>query len=244
MLPNAVLVVDDEALVIDVVAAALTKKRLEVFTASSVAEAIAVAKRRRFACALVDKNLADGSGLEVIEYLRTAQPFCASVVMTGYPNADAILKALRLGAVDFLEKPFPHLAVVQEKIVALIARQQLLVERDALVTRVQELQARGGQEDFQETAQIALLQQALETAQEELRLAREKSSAEHELVFEALKHRQAQLVTAMRQAAEGVARLLENQRASPELERELRDIRRSLTRVLEDAARPFSSLER
>ncbi len=244
MLPNAVLLVDDEALVLDVLAGALTKKRIDVFTANSVAEAIALATRRKFACALVDKNLPDGSGLEVMEYLRSAQPFCASVVMTGYPNAEAILKALRLGAVDFLEKPFPHLAVVQEKVVALIARQQLLVERDQLATRVQELQARGGQEDFQETAQVALLQQALESAQEDLRQAREKSTAEHELVFEALRHRQSQLITAMRLAADGLARVAERQRADPELERELRELRRALTRVLDDAARPFSTLER
>jgi FixJ family two-component response regulator len=250
MLPNAVLVVDDEPIVLDVLAVALKKKGLEVFTSTTLAEANTLAANHAFACVLVDKNLPDGSGLELIERFRSVQPLCACLVMTGYPNADAILQAMRLGAVDFLEKPFAAIAVIQEKVVSIVARQQLLAEREGLAARVKQLQERGGQEDFRETAQIALLQQALEVAQEDLQTARAAAdaSAQHEVELltsrlDALKFRYARMVTAMRQSAAALSNLLEAHAVSPEADRELREARRALTQVLDESGRSLPRVD-
>ncbi len=250
MLPNAVLVVDDEPIVLDVLAVALKKKGLEVFTSTTLAEANALATNHLFACLLADKNLPDGTGLDLIERFRTTQPLCACLVMTGYPNADAILKAMRLGAVDFLEKPFPAIAVIQEKVMSIVARQQLLAEREVLAARVKQLQERGGQEDFRETAQIALLQQALEVAQEDLKTARTESEqrARQELDLmssrvDALKFRYARMVTAMRQCAAGLSNLLEAHAVAPEAERELREARRALTQVLDESGQSLPRVD-
>lgn len=136
--PDSVLVVDDEAIVLDVLKVALKKAGFAVFTASRLVEGTALVHGQRFSCALIDKNLPDGSGLDLIRLIRQRQPDCTCLVMTAYPNADSILEALKLGAVDYLEKPFPHVSIIQEKVKAAVDRQRRLA---ALSSRVAEMNA-------------------------------------------------------------------------------------------------------
>ena len=138
---ESILVVDDEAIVLDVLKVALKKAGFAVFTASRIIDAQALAHGQRFACALVDKNLPDGSGLELIKMLRARQPDCTCLVMTAYPNADSILEALKLGAVDYLEKPFPHVSIIQEKVKAAVERQRRLTALSARVAEMHALKA-------------------------------------------------------------------------------------------------------
>jgi DNA-binding NtrC family response regulator len=136
--PDSVLVVDDEAIVLDVLKVALKKAGFAVFTAARLVEGTAMVHGQRFSCALIDKNLPDGSGLDLIRLIRQRQPDCTCLVMTAYPNADSILEALKLGAVDYLEKPFPHVSIIQEKVKAAVDRQRRLA---ALSSRVAEMNA-------------------------------------------------------------------------------------------------------
>ena len=132
------LVVDDEAIVLDVLKVALKKAGFTVFTATRLVEATALVHGQKFSCALIDKNLPDGSGLDLIRLIRQRQADCTCLVMTAYPNADSILEALKLGAVDYLEKPFPHVSIIQEKVKAAVDRQRRLA---ALSSRVAEMNA-------------------------------------------------------------------------------------------------------
>ena len=136
--PDSVLVVDDEAIVLDVLKVALKKAGFAVFTAARLVEGTAMVHGQRFSCALIDKNLPDGSGLDLIRLIRQRQPDCTCLVMTAYPNADSILEALKLGAVDYLEKPFPHVSIIQVKVKAAVDRQRRLA---ALSSRVAEMNA-------------------------------------------------------------------------------------------------------
>lgn len=136
--PDSVLVVDDEPIVLDVLKVALKKAGFAVFTAARLVEGTALIHGQRFSCALIDKNLPDGSGLDLIRLIRQRQPDCSCLVMTAYPNADSILEALKLGAVDYLEKPFPHVSIIQEKVKAAVDRQRRLT---ALSSRVAEMNA-------------------------------------------------------------------------------------------------------
>ncbi len=135
---NSILVVDDEVAVHDVLKVVLKRVGFNVFLADTLAGARALMAGHRFDCALVDKNLPDGSGLDLIRELKASQPDCTSLVMTAYPNAESILEALKLGAIDYLEKPFPSLKVVQEKVKSAVERQKRLA---ALSARVAEMNA-------------------------------------------------------------------------------------------------------
>src|SRR5262249_25270062 len=74
-----------------------------VAEATSVKEAIALLAENDFDLALVDLRLADGDGLEV---LRAAQRSTAVVIMTAFGTIETAVRAMREGAVDYLQKPF------------------------------------------------------------------------------------------------------------------------------------------
>ena len=135
------LVVDDEAIVLDVLKVTLKKAGFAVFTAARLVEGTAMIHNQRFSCALIDKNLPDGSGLDLIRLIRQRQPDCTCLVMTAYPNADSILEALKLGAVDYLEKPFPHVSIIQEKVKAAVDRQRRLASLSSRVAEMNALKA-------------------------------------------------------------------------------------------------------
>lgn len=242
MLPDNVLLIDDEAIVLDVLTVALQKKGLTVKTALKASDGVKLLETEPFGCLLVDKNLPDGSGLDVIKRARELQPLCACIVITGYPNVDSILQALRLGAVDYLEKPFPQMALVQEKVVQALARQRLAAEREALFRRVQELQAQKPKEDFATNAQVALLQQALDVARADheraLREVQESAQAEVDAAtgrLDAVKFRHQKTLASLRQGAALLANLLDAHSLPPEVERDLRELRRALSSVLDES---------
>ena len=239
--PETVLVVDDEAIVLDVLSVALGKKNLTVRTVSRLADAVRLLETEQFGCVLVDKNLPDGTGLDLIRKVRELQPFAACMVMTGYPNAASILEALRLGAVDYLEKPFPQMSIVQEKVRAAIDRQKVAAEHAALLERVRELSAQKPQEDFRETAELAMLEQSLAVAKEDAQHALEEQRARMQGELEALntrldavKYRHVRSVGALRKGATHIAILLERGGLPQALEQELRELRRELISVLDE----------
>lgn len=141
MQTDSILVVDDEAIVLDVLKVALKKAGFTVFTAATLGEATTLVNAQKFACALVDKNLPDGSGLDLIRAIRGKHADCTCLVMTAYPNADSILEALKLGAIDYLEKPFPHVSIIQEKVKAAVERQRRLAALSARVAEMNALKA-------------------------------------------------------------------------------------------------------
>lgn len=237
MVPNSVLLIDDEPIVLDVLKIALEKKAFAVVTVSRVADAVKALDTHRFGALLVDKNLPDGNGLDVIRAARSRQPFCACMMMTGYPNVASILEALRLGAVDYLEKPFPQMSLVQEKLRAAIENQRVLQEREALIFKLQELQ-KAGNGVFERDTEVAMLQQALELAHEEKQYLSSKHQleiAEWQQRLTAIKARHQQMMQAMRSGTAALANVLDGHKVTADVEQELREARRQLTGALDDS---------
>lgn len=224
------LLIDDEPIVLDVLKIALEKKAFTVVTSGLIGEALRLLDTQPFGALLVDKNLPDGNGLDVIRIARSKQPFCACMMMTGYQNVTSILEALRLGAVDYLEKPFPQMSLVQEKIRSAIEYQNVLMERESLIHKVQELQ-KAGNGVFEKDTEVAMLQEALELAQDEKR----NLLAKHEIELlewqervTAIKARHLAAVQAMRSTSAALANLLEGHQLAPDAAREVREARRLL----------------
>ena len=140
------LVVDDEEVVLDVIKSALKKSRLEVTVVTTAEQAFIELDKQAFGAVLADKNLPGQSGLEVIKQARTRNPYCACLVMTGYPNLESVVEALRLGASDYVEKPFTDVGLMVQRLEAAMAHQRVAFERaalaDALRASEQTLRAR------------------------------------------------------------------------------------------------------
>jgi two-component system response regulator RegA len=101
----SLLIVEDDAPFLKRLARAMETRGFAVETAETVAEGVAKAKARPPKYAVVDLRLTDGSGLDVIETIRTKRDDSNMIVLTGYGNIATAVTAVKLGAVDYLSKP-------------------------------------------------------------------------------------------------------------------------------------------
>lgn len=100
-----VLVVDDEPIIREMVRRYLEYHGFEVGEAADMEEARQKIHARPPDGALLDKNLPDGSGVELIADVRAARAKAAVFVWTGYPATEAQARAEELGATGFFVKP-------------------------------------------------------------------------------------------------------------------------------------------
>jgi DNA-binding NtrC family response regulator len=75
--------------------------------AESGEDALGLVQRRQFDVAVVDMMLPGMSGLELMKKLKAAQAECETIVLTGQGTIESAVEAMKLGAYDFLSKPFP-----------------------------------------------------------------------------------------------------------------------------------------
>ena len=99
-----VLVVDDESNIRSSLASALGREGYQVDQAASVAEA-RTKLREAYDFVLLDVWFPDGSGLDLLAEVMESTPDTVVIMMSGHATVDAAVKATRLGAFDFLEKP-------------------------------------------------------------------------------------------------------------------------------------------
>jgi len=102
---TSLLIVEDDKPFLTRLARAMESRGFTVETAESVEEAVAIARARPPAYAVVDMRLGDGNGLEVIAAIRESREDARAVVLTGYGNIATAVTAVKLGAIDYLSKP-------------------------------------------------------------------------------------------------------------------------------------------
>lgn len=105
MSEERLLVLDDDALIREVLAERLTRRGFRVDKAASLAEARALLARSTPDLALLDIKLPDGEGTEILRELAQ-EGAVPCVMMTAHGTVASAVEALKLGAEDFLEKPF------------------------------------------------------------------------------------------------------------------------------------------
>jgi len=109
---RGVLVVDDDERFAVTLAAALARRGYVAHVAHDAASALATARTKEPDAAVVDLKLGADDGLALIEPLRSAHPKMRIVVLTGYASIATAVKAIKLGADDYLAKPVTASAVV------------------------------------------------------------------------------------------------------------------------------------
>ncbi len=120
-----VLIVDDEPSILRTLSLCL---RREGFTCETITDSRAALERLRqdppVHILLTDVVMPGMDGLDLIRVLREEEVFTQVVVMTAYSSVDRIIEAYRLGASDFLPKPFKSLDQVVSVVRAAEARYQ------------------------------------------------------------------------------------------------------------------------
>ncbi|MCB9558291.1 MAG: sigma-54-dependent Fis family transcriptional regulator [Deltaproteobacteria bacterium] len=99
--------------------------------ASSLASARQLVGTVEFDAAVVDLQLGDGSGLDLVAEIRVAHPRAEVIVLTGHGTIDTAIEAIRAGAYDYLRKPCPleELDVTLQKAL----ERQRLMERNTIL---------------------------------------------------------------------------------------------------------------
>jgi DNA-binding NtrC family response regulator len=101
-----VLVIDDDAGVLESTARMLRSAGYTVQVASTGEEGVDLARGDAFDVVLSDMRMPGLSGLEVLRKLRDVKVDASFIVMTGFGTVDTAVESMKLGAVDFVQKPF------------------------------------------------------------------------------------------------------------------------------------------
>jgi|GraSoiStandDraft_12_1057312.scaffolds.fasta_scaffold03221_3 CheY-like chemotaxis protein len=151
----SVLVIDDEPVVLDLFQRVLTEKGLSTRLARNAEEALALLEREEFGCVLADKNLPGLNGIEVLRRVRQTQPYCACIIMTAYASTQSAVEALRIGAIDYIEKPFDDLDGIADRIDEAVKQMKVQYERRAAVTPLRLIDGQGPANELPEEAHPA-----------------------------------------------------------------------------------------
>jgi two-component system nitrogen regulation response regulator NtrX len=128
-----ILVVDDERGILDQLAGILRDEGFSVATAATGEEALATVSREIFDLVLLDVWLPGIDGIEALRQLRAAGHQLPVVLISGHATAELAVRAVREGALDFLEKPLALervLVTVHNALARARLEQQLRAERE------------------------------------------------------------------------------------------------------------------
>jgi DNA-binding response OmpR family regulator len=114
---KSVLIVDDEKNIRLTLSQALQILQLETDTAANGEEALTKLKEKEFGLILLDLKMPGMDGMEVLQRVREFRPDIRVIILTAYGTVESAVEAMKLGAVDFIQKPFSP-----EEIRALVSR--------------------------------------------------------------------------------------------------------------------------
>ncbi len=137
---DTVLLVDDEKSILDVLALGFKRAGIPVKTAINAEDAIMMLETQRFGAVVTDKNLPGKSGLDLLKVINEKYEHTARVVITGFVNTESVLEAMRLGADDYLLKPFESIMLVVERVKQAMKHRKVQLEREALARALREME--------------------------------------------------------------------------------------------------------
>ena len=100
------IVIDDEQIVLDSVSKILTDEDYDVDVSLSGREGLNQAIEKEYDIVLTDIRMPDIGGMKVLRDIKRAKPSLPVVMITGYASVKSAVQAMKLGAADYIEKPF------------------------------------------------------------------------------------------------------------------------------------------
>src|SRR5262245_16278514 len=104
---DTILVVDDEEKIRQTLRGVLSDEGFPVLEASDGRRALELLEETIPRLAIVDVWMPEVDGIELVERMRTQAPGVPIIVISGHGTIETAVRVIRLGAFDFLEKPFP-----------------------------------------------------------------------------------------------------------------------------------------
>lgn len=101
-----ILIVDDEAFIRENLERILSEDGYQPISAACPEEAIRIVTEDEIGLVLLDLNLGSSSGLDVLRAMREIDPELLVIIITGYGTVESAVEALKIGAYDYIKKPF------------------------------------------------------------------------------------------------------------------------------------------
>ena len=105
MTKSSILIVDDEPDLCELLSITLQRMNLIPRTVGDIAGAQRLLKAERFDLCLTDMRLPDGDGLSLVQWIQQHVPNLPVAVITAHGNVETAVRALKVGAFDFVSKP-------------------------------------------------------------------------------------------------------------------------------------------
>lgn len=126
-----ILIVDDEKVMQESCARIFLKEGYRVSAVYSGEEAIERFDRESFDLVLLDLKMPGMGGIETLQRLKEKDPGLTVLIMTGYPSIETAVKAVKLGAYDYITKPFTP-DVLRIAVSRALERKSLIIENQHL----------------------------------------------------------------------------------------------------------------
>jgi len=131
MKEKSILVIDDDRIILDSLREFLSLEGFQTDGAEALKDALARLREENYSLVITDVSLPDGDGLELLDIIRKEYPQTVVIVITGYGTIESAVRAIKLGAYDYLTKPIidDELRLVVERA---IKQQSLISENQNL----------------------------------------------------------------------------------------------------------------
>jgi len=123
-----VLIIDDEQEFTEALAERMTNRGMDVSTSSSAIEGLKSVEEKSFDVVVLDLQMPEMDGIETLKILKKKNPELQVILLTGHATVEKGIEAMKLGAMDLLEKP-ADLTTLTEKIKKAQAKKIILVEK-------------------------------------------------------------------------------------------------------------------
>ena len=123
-----VLLVDDEKDYLETLGERMRARDMDVTTAMSAKDALTKVGDEAYDAVILDLMMPEMDGLEALKALKEKRPELQIILLTGHATVEKGIEAMKMGAMDFVEKP-ADLAVLTEKIKKAQAKKMLIVEK-------------------------------------------------------------------------------------------------------------------
>ncbi len=131
-----ILVVDDEQRIVENISFCLKREGFEAVGAFNGEEALGLFQQHHFDVVLLDVSMPGMNGYDVMERLFDLDPDIIVIIITGYASVESAIRALKIGAWDYLKKPFEYAELIKTVKNAL-SQKKLINEKKAVSARLE-----------------------------------------------------------------------------------------------------------
>ena len=123
-----VLLVDDEKEFLDIMTERMEARGMKVTTAQTAEQALSIIEKESFDAIVMDFQMPGMDGMEALKIIKSKKPELQIILLTGYATVEKTVEAMKVGAIDFLEKP-ADIEALAKKIKNAKAEKMLIVEK-------------------------------------------------------------------------------------------------------------------